>query len=237
MPESAQNADSVRVLALGAGVQSTTVALMERFDFALFADTGWEPAEVYRHLEWLEATLPYPIVRVSAGNLRARALEGFAALPLFTASGGMGQRQCTNQYKIRPMRRHLRQLGQHVTLSFGISLDEVGRMRDSGVRYLTNRYPLIEARMTRHDCENWLAERGVVAPRSACIGCPYRTNREWRHLTPDEWADAVAFDRAIRPKGYLHAKRIPLDEVDLSTPEDRGQGTLFDAECAGVCGV
>lgn len=46
----------LRVLSLGAGVQSTTLALMaahgeiEPPDCAIFADTQWEPAEVYAHL-------------------------------------------------------------------------------------------------------------------------------------------------------------------------------------------
>jgi hypothetical protein len=46
------------VLSLGAGVQSTTLALMAAQgeiqplpDCAIFADTGWEPATVYRHFE------------------------------------------------------------------------------------------------------------------------------------------------------------------------------------------
>jgi len=46
------------ILNLGAGVQSTALFLLSRepesklkFDLASFADTGEEPAAVYRHLE------------------------------------------------------------------------------------------------------------------------------------------------------------------------------------------
>ena len=53
-------APALRVISLGAGVQSTTMALLAAHgeiqpmpDAAIFADTGWEPAAVYRHLEWL----------------------------------------------------------------------------------------------------------------------------------------------------------------------------------------
>jgi 3'-phosphoadenosine 5'-phosphosulfate sulfotransferase (PAPS reductase)/FAD synthetase len=48
----------MRVISLGAGVQSTTLLLLAHrgelpggpVDYAIFADTGWEPAGVYRHL-------------------------------------------------------------------------------------------------------------------------------------------------------------------------------------------
>jgi hypothetical protein len=50
----------LRVLSLGAGVQSTTMALMAAHgevgpmpDCAIFSDTGWEPNAVYQHLAWL----------------------------------------------------------------------------------------------------------------------------------------------------------------------------------------
>lgn len=46
------------VISLGGGVQSSVMALMAAEglikpmpDFAIFADTGWEPAGVYRHLD------------------------------------------------------------------------------------------------------------------------------------------------------------------------------------------
>jgi hypothetical protein len=49
---------AMRILSLGAGVQSSTMALMAEAgefgvkpDAAIFADTGWEPPQVYEHLE------------------------------------------------------------------------------------------------------------------------------------------------------------------------------------------
>jgi hypothetical protein len=121
----------LRVLSLGAGVQSTTLALMAAHgevgpmpDCAIFADTEWEPASVYDHLAWLMSpnVLPFPVHIVSAGNLRADLLraasgERWTSIPAFTrnVSGtrveiGMIRRQCTKDYKIVPIRRKVRAL-------------------------------------------------------------------------------------------------------------------------------
>jgi hypothetical protein len=108
----------LRILSLGAGVQSTTLALMvargeiePMLDCAIFADTQSEPASVYKHLDWLETQLPFPVYRVTAGSLRAEifgAMRGEnrmdARPPFFTRAGGMLRRQCT---PYRP-RRHPR---------------------------------------------------------------------------------------------------------------------------------
>jgi hypothetical protein len=98
--------------------------------------------------------------------------------------------------------------------------------------------------MRRHHCVRWLEEHGWAAPRSACIGCPFRSDAEWRALEPDEFADAVLVDRAIRKPArgirgeqFMHRSFRPLDEADLSTAEERGQGNLFNNECEGMCGV
>lgn len=127
-------------------------------------------------------------------------------------------------------------------------MDEIQRMKPSDVQYIVNRWPLVDDfRWTRQDCARYLLdEHGIVAPRSACIGCPYHSDREWRDLrdnAPAEFEDAVRFEleiqatgAALRGKPFLHASRVPLSEVDLSTPEDRGQ-LNFDAECEGMCGV
>lgn len=52
---------TIRTLSLGAGVQSTTLLLMSldgtlpKVDYAIFADTGWEPQRVYDHLDRITA--------------------------------------------------------------------------------------------------------------------------------------------------------------------------------------
>ena len=54
---------TMRLLSLGAGVQSTVLALMAAegtlpgLDGAIFADTRWEPRRVYDHLDRLEKVL------------------------------------------------------------------------------------------------------------------------------------------------------------------------------------
>ncbi|NSY99622.1 hypothetical protein G6M70_16615 [Agrobacterium tumefaciens] len=87
----------LRALSLGAGVQSTTMALMAAHgeigpmpDCAIFADTGWEPKAVYEHLDWLMSgnVLPFPVHIVSAGNIRDELIgagEGkrWASIPAF----------------------------------------------------------------------------------------------------------------------------------------------------------
>jgi hypothetical protein len=263
------------VLSLGAGVQSTTLALMAARgdipapDCAIFADTGWEPKAVYDHLDRLEAALPFPLYRVSAGNIRdsivaRRNTTGgrFASVPWFTlgptGKKGMGRRQCTSEFKLKPIRQKLRDLAgavprqrlpiDFVTSLIGISTDEAARMKPSRDRWIKNVYPLIELGMSRRDCVRWMEERQWKAPKSACIGCPFHSNAMWRELRdlhPAEWADAVEVDRQLRQgnargmrdEEYMHAARIPLDKVDLSTLEERGQSNLFNNECEGMCGV
>lgn len=253
-------APTLRLLSLGAGVQSTTLLLLatqsaiEPFDYALFADTGWEPHSVYRHLERLEHTAAeadIPIIRVSAGNIRDDALDEkhrFASMPLFVrgpqGQRGMARRQCTSEYKIRPLKREARRLlgyphpirvpsGVYATQAIGISVDEVHRAKDADVRYLRNVFPLLDLGWTRRDCRAYLTAHGWGdTPRSSCVGCPYRSNTSWAELkaaAPEEFEDAVDFDAAIRHghpaaanRGmplqgtyYLHSSRTPLNEADL----------------------
>ena len=244
----------MNIISLGAGVQSTTMLLMAMHgeiepmpDCAIFADTGWEPKAVYDHLAWLESVSTIPIHRVSQGNIRADALSGakFPTMPLFIR-GGMLRRHCTNQYKLRPIRREIRRLNGRnpTTMWLGISLDEMHRMKPANVQYIQNRWPLVEHRASRIDCLTWLERHGYPRPpKSACIGCPFRSTAEWAKLTAGEFADAVEFDAAIRwvPKKtdptYLHSSLQPLDMVDLRTEQDKGQLDMWGNECTGLCGL
>lgn len=252
----------ITVLSLGAGVQSTTLLLRSlrgdagfpKLDAAIFADTGYETAEVYNHIDRLRplcetAGVPLHVVRSDDPERFGKWEDQIFA---YTDSGGPQRRFCTNNLKVKPIRARLRKLVDNqktpgiVRLVFGISWDETQRMRDSDVLWIQNVYPLIDQRIRRVDCLRWLAEHWPhPVPRSACWNCPYRTNAEWRHLKntePRAWGLAVKFDRGLRgrangPDLYLHRSAAPLDEVDLSTPEDHGQASLFGSECEGLCGV
>lgn len=266
---------SLTALSLGAGVQSTTLALMAcdgtlpKPDVAIFADTGWEPARVYEHLDRLAEVLAaagIPLHRVTSGNLRSDALDPehrYCSVPYFVrnpdGSDGMGRRQCTSEYKLKPIKVLVRELlgyphPKPVPRSvfceqwIGFSIDEIHRVRDTlDVQYTRPRHPLLELGMSRKDCARWLTARGWGSvAKSACIGCPFHGNRQWRDLRdndPDGWADAVEFDRAIRKGGarglplngeaFLHRSRIPLDiapidRVTRAEWSDR-QTNLIDA--------
>lgn len=36
---------------------------------------------------------------------------------------------------------------------------------------------------------------------------------------------------------FLHSSLKPLSEVDFSTEEERGQLSMFNNDCSGMCGV
>lgn len=211
----------MRVLSLGAGVQSSTLLLMAiegelQIDRAVFADTQWEPRAVY---DWLETLMPIaekagiPVDVVTAGNLRTDSLTKpgwLVSIPVHIraddGSAALLTRKCTNGYKLRPLMRRLRELGatakRPADVLVGISLDEAHRMKPARVKYIHNEWPLIERRMTRTDCLRWLADHGYqTPPKSSCIGCPFRADRSWRAFKDadgPEWADAVDFDQQVR---------------------------------------
>lgn len=184
----------LRVISLGAGVQSTTMALMAAKgkitpmpDCAIFADTQHEPKAVYDHLDWLRGELPFPVYIVTAGDLwqaatrLRRTLDGertylATGLPVYTLGdqAGIGRRQCTRDFKIDPIHREVRRLlgksritkkdGVLVEMWIGISVDEIMRRKPSQKPYIVSRWPLIEQQFTRQECLNWMDSNDYPTP-------------------------------------------------------------------------
>lgn len=284
------------VLSLGAGVQSSCLALMAEHgeikpkpDLAIFADTQGEPEEVYNWLQYLKEKLSYPVVTVTKGNLVDACLEThfikkedaklpvntpyvLNLIPAFAHYENTGNtklaigRLCTKHYKIDPIYKYLKQRfnikrGEklpQVTQWIGISWDEVMRMKESKVPWAQHRHPLIEIKMRRGECLEWMKKNGYPEPpRSACWFCPFRHNSEWRNLRdnyPSEFKKAIQFDKDLRdhyknidskrPTKYderavfIHSSCQPLGEIDFDDDADKGQGTFdFSSECEGMCGV
>ena len=184
----------LHILSLGAGVQSSTLALMAASGeigpmpvAAIFADTQAEPKSVYKWLDWLEGKLPFPVYRVTIGSLTADSLkmhkhptkDGFYIRTLIPAylqhsdrPRGILGRKCTADYKVAAILKKAREIakvkrGQAspvVTQWIGISLDEAHRMKPSREKWARNIWPLIDAGMKRHDCLRWMQERGFPTP-------------------------------------------------------------------------
>ncbi len=103
----------LRYLSLGAGVQSSTLALMiaagevEAIDCAIFSDTQWESKATYAYLDWLcePGRLPFPVHRVTAGSLRQHVIDGaksnsrdgdldvYRGIPAYARRGEEGMRR------------------------------------------------------------------------------------------------------------------------------------------------
>ena len=231
---------------------------LPRVDYAIHADTDHEREGTYRHAEkWSPWLADHGIQVVTVRSPRTSAVEDInvpsVMIPAFTngSGGGKGQlrRQCTKDWKIRPVRRWLRSQLASLTPGaveswMGISLDEFQRMRTSDVAYIVNVYPLVERRITRQDCIEWLKAKGLdVPPKSACTFCPYHSLGAWEELRnaggPD-WAEAKAVDATIRHKRpiadlFVHPHRKPLEEAT----EPSGQSSLdLEIPCdGGVCFV
>jgi len=168
----------LRVLSLGAGVQSSTILKMSEhgelppLDYAVFADTGDETDAVYRWLRWLMRTCKTPILV----GTRGYSIEGHVAPrirwgkrldtpPFFVATDtkpGPINRDCTREWKINVIRAVIKQeiLGLKkgakwpteptVEHWIGISVDEKQRMVASTEPWSRMWHPLIETKWTGH---------------------------------------------------------------------------------------
>src|SRR4051812_13156948 len=144
-------------------------------------------------------------------------------MPLYVLNAdggeGMGRRQCTSEYKLKPIRRKTRQLlgapmkpdgvpgqpkpGRFAETWVGFSTDEADRTES--IReplYTRSRFPLLELGLSVDHCQAINRAAGFSdVIKSSCVGCPFHTNRNWRAMRnerPAEFADAVQFDAAMR---------------------------------------
>ena len=286
-PKTLEKDVELRVLSLGAGVQSSTVLFkmldqeIKPADIAIFADTGNEPKEVYVWLDYLKDLMKdkmdFYVVRndENTGHIiddykSASGRHSLIPLHIKRADGttSINMRTCTSEYKIKPLQRKVKKIlggslrGKCVEMVMGISYDEIQRAKIPSNKWQINCYPLVENKITRSDCKHWISHTDYgQPPRSACIICPYHDNKEWKNLKdnyPDEFEYAVKFDEWLRDPNsnsaalqkfrdynekkqtpseqYVYKGKVPLKEATFDEPSDF-QGTLFDDECEGMCGI
>lgn len=271
--------DIPRFLSWGAGLQSTVIGEMSaRGDLPkctiIHADTGWERQATIEMRDWYAdrwRRMGLDVHILTGQNIRRDGAREHIHIPFFTDTGAPMRRQCTRHFKMMPTKRKIREcLGFHPTkppapppgsaiVWLGITVDEWTRAKQSRVKFMINRWPLLALRMDRNECARWLAIRNLpIPPKSACVCCPYRRPSEWidmRDNAPDEWQAVIEFDEQNRHNPlaerdgstadelYIYrVEPIPLSEANLEADAARERqyyGTqlpIFACE-SGFCGI
>ena len=257
----------ISCISYGGGVQSTAMILMAidgriaKPDITIFSDTGSELPSTYETVEAIktlceEADMPFETVANEFGD--QTALPGshplhewylhYRRLPM------VGQPRCTFNFKVYPVRRVLKQMVDR-TLSkpwgeqwLGITTDEVSRARESDVKWLANRFPLIEQEMSRDDCANYISKHypELEVSKSGCFCCPYQSAKKWIKLKV-EHPDLFDISRQMEvnaaangvKRGLWGARSIIAFDHDVRLEDfgfEIGQPLYTDAECdSGGC--
>jgi len=234
----------MNIISYGGGVQTTALLVLTAqgkienpATHAVFADTGSELQTTYDHVELMfdyaiSQGIMFDVVRTDKGRLHE--WDKPTMLPMYFEDGGFYRRQCTNHWKIKPIRKWLREQGaKKASVQIGITKDESHRMKDADVKWITHRWPLYELGLDRQGCINVISGAGLpVPPKSSCFMCPYRKVSEWHKLRaemPNEFNKAVEYEKK-QDGMYLSYKGKPLEQIIGM------QETLFESEeCGGYC--
>lgn len=243
------------VWSYGGGTQTAAIAVLilqgklPRPDLVVMADTGREISSTWDYLRDVVQPaldgigLTIDIAGHDLSNHDLWNSDDYLLIPAFTsqADGGKLPTYCSNEWKQRVIRRHLRNQGVNdCDVWLGMSTDEIERIKPSGAKWYRHAYPLIDLVPTsRVNCAALVVSFGWPAPpKSRCWMCPNQSPRMWadmRRELPDEFAKAVAFEEEIQERDqhlWLHRSMIPLtDAVDITDQ----QPSLFDGCDSGYC--
>ena len=183
-----KNKNERHILSFGAGLNSTAllVMLVEQnypLDEVVFADTGGETPETYKHLKTVDTylsqhSIPLRIVRSKNGTLYDKCMNR-KVIP------SQIWRWSTRDYKITPIYSYYRSIKAQIIQYLGIAYEESDRMRESGVSNITNKFPLVENKISRADCTDIICLSKYdfpMPPRSGCFFCPFNSVSRWKEL-------------------------------------------------------
>ena len=217
-------------VSLSGGKDSTAMLLMmlEKempIDCVLWADTGMEFPEMYKHIDRLDAAL---FKQRGIHILRLKHPKGFewlmfdepktklsaihrrleTGVPL-TGNGwpGIKVRWCTGQLKTHLLNKAINQMKkEHLALHYiGIAYDEQHRCKDK-------RYPLVDWKVTEAQALQYCYDHGYdwdglyeIYHRCSCWCCPFQRIGELRKLRshhPELWERLLHMDeRAVKMFG------------------------------------
>lgn len=230
------------ILSYGAGVNSTAlmVYLVERdypLESAVFADTGGELPETYTYLNIAKRYLkkhniPFTIVRSKNGTLYDTCMRR-KVIPSAI------WRWSTRDYKITPIYAHYRSLNSHINQYIAIAYDEIERIKDSRVDYVTNLYPLVDDKITREGCIQIIKNaRLPVPPKSGCYFCPFNSIERWHELYskhPDLYRKAVLLEESSKHYPKQRLSKVALRELADNFTHKTLPVINIENPCGGEC--
>ena len=167
-------------------------------------------------------------------------------------------RWCTSDAKIEPIYkgfvRPAQERGEYVkpaTAIIGIGYEELTRMYDPHLTEYVVEYPLIERKMKRQDCVDYVHRHGFESPpKSGCYFCPFQSPGQWKLLRkehPDLFQDAMALEESdinypsyglFPRKGWTLRRldRFFSDSIQLTLTGEDFRGEM-QCEQAGYCSV
>ncbi len=208
---------------------------------AVFVDHGTDWPETYEYLDmfqgWLKDNGHKPIAvlvpeyarnkksTVSYSNLYDYSHE-YEMVPSFMI------RWCSRLFKVAVVNRHVE---TPCFMLIGFDTDELGRTKFSCNKGIENRFPLLEAEMSRYDCKEYIKSHGLPVPqKSGCYICPYQSVYQWRelrHRHPDLFCKAEQLEqrnmdyRKRKGKKPLFLNQYP--KASLRSIVDEDQYKLF----------
>lgn len=151
-------------------------------------------------------------------------------IPVRMTNGAPGNRNCTVEFKIKPIAKWIKRNAPGCILGKGISIDEPHRATPSRESDgYTSAYPLIELGISRSDCLRIVREAGLPQPpKSSCWFCPYKTTDQWitmRREKPELFTATAELERMLNQKratigkdaiyisGVGARKALPIDQA------------------------
>lgn len=242
-------------ISFSGGVESSTMCVLfgNKAD-AIFADTGFEHAEIYKRIDLVEKWVKdfyrndFKIHRIQAKNTLIDEIRYRKFYPSFKA------RFCTGDYKIKPIDSFLEQFkNDGVELMIGLNADEIEQRTGNhgNKKFVKYSYPLADNNISRGGCIAILKKAGLYPEfpaymkRGGCIGCYYKSRKEYEALAllnPAEFRIVEELEEEIQDKrtDYFSIKEgIKMREIRenvinmLFTP-DEIYPTINNATKCGV---
>lgn len=272
-----------RVFSFGGGQQSMAVMVMQslglvNFDAFVFADVGPRSEDERTQAYVQDYVIPFALKHGIRFEIVRKLYKGepddvitaveraqrSVIIPIRMGSGAPGNRNCTFDFKIRPIHKWVRSEvadGAYVDMGIGFGADEMRRVKDADSEYHDSQgalkfhfmrrkvYPLIEANMNRAASQKLIASVGLpVPPPSSCWFCPFHSRAAWIELKkarPDLFEQAAQLEEKVnetranvlRDPAFFHPALRPLRDA---VGDQMSMFDIFDddSNCgSGYCGV